>query len=162
MTDDVIGPIYSGYVPFHPWKSGCATAFSYVEVARLEEPIQVVGINVWSVNGNLFYRAWKEASFGGDRTAVPSDNEILWSERSTTELAGPGYLPLICKLFFVLRSWAQTSSHNCGLVALCIPNVQRFGSHMWWPRETLRKKMVHFPGCFWGCRNWAGLCGWWG
>ena len=100
MTDDAIGPIYSGYVPFHPWKSGCATAFSYVEVARLEEPIQVVGIIVRSVNANLFYRAWKEASFGGDRTAVPSDNENLRSERSTTELAGPGICPSYDNTFF--------------------------------------------------------------
>ena len=27
-SDDVIGPIYSGYVPFHPWISDCATAIS--------------------------------------------------------------------------------------------------------------------------------------
>ena len=35
-------------------------------------------------------RARKEASFSGDRTAVPSDDGILRSEHSTTELAGPG------------------------------------------------------------------------
>ena len=33
-------------------------------------------------------RTWKEASFGGDRTAVLSDNKNLQIERSTTELAG--------------------------------------------------------------------------
>ena len=39
---DVIGPICSGYVPFCPVVTDCATAISCVEVARLEEGHKLV------------------------------------------------------------------------------------------------------------------------
>ena len=50
----VIGPIYSGYVPFRPVEI-VATAFR-VEVAWLEEPVQMSEFPS-NINANLFYRA---------------------------------------------------------------------------------------------------------
>ena len=48
--------------------------------------------------------ATEKLSCGRDRTAVPSDGKFLRSERSTTELAGPGFdiiYEQILKLFLL-------------------------------------------------------------
>ena len=42
---DVIGPIYSGYVPFCPWYL-IRNSLLCIEVARLEEPVHVYWISV--------------------------------------------------------------------------------------------------------------------
>ena len=65
---DVIGPICSGYVPFCPVVTDCATAFR-VEVARLEEPVHILDFR----QSFIAKIAIEKASCGGDRTAVPSD-----------------------------------------------------------------------------------------
>ena len=62
-------------------------SFSLVEVARLEEPVHVLDFRQSFLR--IYFIAIEKASCGGDRTAVPSDEEFLRSERSTTELAGP-------------------------------------------------------------------------
>ena len=83
----LIGPICSGYVPFHT-ALVLPLQLPEIEVALLL-PVWYK-ISVKPILRILFYRVWKEASFSGDRTAVPS-GEILRSGRSTTVLASPGH-----------------------------------------------------------------------
>ena len=83
---DVIGPICSGYVPFCPVVTDCATAISCVEVARLEEPVHVLDFR------QSFYcekTRLKRPPAAGIEPRSPR-TKFLRSERSTTELAGPG------------------------------------------------------------------------
>ena len=55
------------------------------------------------------------ASCGGDRTAVTSD-ENLRSERSTTELAGPGLI----LSYYALKAYALQQSSNRSIPVLFI------------------------------------------
>ena len=64
---------------------------SCIEVALLEEPVHVLDFRQSFLR--IYIITTEKSSCGGDRTPVPSDG-ILWSERSTTELAGPG--PSLC------------------------------------------------------------------
>ena len=62
----------------------CRNSFP-IEVAWMEEPVQLLGHRQTYIAKKLRLKRLP----GGDRTAVPSD-EILQSECSSTELAGPG------------------------------------------------------------------------
>ena len=90
LSDDVIGSICSGYVPFHTVVV-VLNSFPRSRLRDWKNPS-----TYWiSVNPFCELIAIEKASCGGDRTAVPSDEEFLRSERSTTELAGPGKRPTI-------------------------------------------------------------------
>ena len=82
-----------GYVPFSPrgiWLDNCLFLFSIL--SRLRERSHFFEDEFRPINANLFYRAW--ASWALNRTRVPTDRRMsnLRSERSTSELAGPGSL----------------------------------------------------------------------
>ena len=83
LSDDVIGSICSGYVPFHT----VVVVLNSFPRSRLRD--WKYPSTYWISVNPLRIFAIEKSSCGGDRTAVPSDG-ILRSERSTTELAGPG------------------------------------------------------------------------
>ena len=83
MTDDVIGPIYSGYVPFHPWKSGMPRLRDW------KNPSDSWIFRQTFVR-NEENQSHLKSSPRRDSNRRPLGRKLLRSEHSSTELAGPG------------------------------------------------------------------------
>ena len=101
LRSRIYGPIYSGYVPFHTVKFDRAQLFA----SRLRDWKNPS--DWWISVKHKCLRGLKRSFLGGDRTAVPSD-ENLRSERSTTELASPGLI--LC--YYALKAYALQQSSN--------------------------------------------------